>query len=65
MIYNNMKSLMLVQSCNKGDNISQKTGLENWIINKMKDFVGVYKTSSLVKFLNYLKKIRMLYLEED
>lgn len=59
MIYNNMKSLMLVQSCNKGDNISQKTGLENWIINKMKDFVGVYKTSSLVKFLKYLRDSEM------
>lgn len=59
MIYTNLKNLMLVQSCKKGDNISQKTGLENWIINRMKDFIGVYETSTLVKSLKYLRDSEM------
>ena len=56
ILYNNFRNIFMIQSCNKGDNISQKTGLELWIINKMKDYLNIYLTENLLSNISLVKQ---------
>ena len=56
ILYNNFRNIFMIQSCNKGDNISQKTGLESWIINKMKDYLNIYLTENLLSNISLVKQ---------
>jgi DNA polymerase III delta subunit len=69
MLYNNIRSLMLVQSCPPKSNIGEKTGLDGWLIRKMKDFCGEYSTGTLARGLGYIrdseKGMKVGEVEED
>ena len=55
IIYNNLRSLMLVQACSS-KNISQKTGLDDWLAKKLLNYTNVYDISTLVKSLSFLRE---------
>lgn len=56
LLYTNIRNVFLVQSCKKGENITQKTGLGNYLVDLTKSKVGIYKTESLKKGLISLRK---------
>lgn len=58
LLYRSFRGLLLVQSCNSKSSadISKRTGVDVWEVNRLKEYVGVYKTSRLVKSLGYLEE---------
>lgn len=55
-LYNSLKSVMLIQSCN-GSNISETTGLDNRQIYFNKKYCGNYDTINLVKGVQLISKV--------
>lgn len=55
-LYNSLKSVMLLQSCN-GSNISETTGLDNRQIYFNKKYCGNYDTIDLVKSVQFISKV--------
>ncbi len=55
-LYNNMKSVMLIQVC-EGKNISEVTGLDNRLIYFNKKYVGKYSSGELVKAIKLISKV--------
>lgn len=47
-LYNSMKAVMLIQCCDKGENISEVTGLDKGAIYYNKKYVGKFDTEFLV-----------------
>lgn len=58
LLYRNFRGLLLVQSCESKSNedISKRTGVDKWLVSRLKDYCGVYKTSRLVKSLGFLQE---------
>lgn len=55
-LYNTLKTIFLVQSCGKNDNVYEKTGLSKWIVDQVHDQVGYYPNSSIINMLNLLRE---------
>ena len=55
VLYNNMKQMLQVQSCNNSD-IAKSTGLTNWQIMQAKDKIGAYSVRELVNDLKVIQK---------
>ena len=55
LIYNNMKQMLQVQSCQSTD-ISAVTGLTPWVVKKLKEKIGAYSIAELVRILRFLQK---------
>lgn len=55
VLYNNMKQILQVQSCNNSD-IAKSTGLTNWQIMQAKDKIGAYSIRELVNALKVIQK---------
>ena len=56
VLYQGIKRLLQVQSC-ESKNISETTGLSQWEINLVKDYVNVYHTGELVQALRLIKAL--------
>lgn len=56
-LYNSMKSVLLIQCCDSGDNISEVTGLDKGQIYFNKKYVGKYNTGKLVDTVKLLIKV--------
>lgn len=54
-LYNSFKNLLLIQSCGRGDNIPNRTGISTYIINQMQGYLGRYYTGRIVKILRRLR----------
>ena len=54
VLYQNVKRLLQVQSC-ESRNIADTTGLTQWEINTVRDFIGVYQTWELVDALHDIR----------
>lgn len=55
VLYNNMKQMLQVQSCNNSD-IAKSTGLTSWQIMQAKDKIGAYSIRELVNALKVIQK---------
>ena len=55
-LYNSMKSVMLIQVCER-KNISEVTGLDNRLIYFNKKYVGKYSSGELVKAIKLISKV--------
>lgn len=55
ILYTNVRSLMLYEACDKKSNVSAKTGVEMWQLNKVKDYLGIYNVSQLVRILKVIR----------
>ena len=58
VLYQGVKRLLQVQSC-ESSNIAENTGLTQWEINLVKDFIGVYRTGELVEALRNIRELEM------
>ena len=54
-LYNNFRTVLLIQSCGRGDNIPSRTGLSSYIINNNVGYVGRYYTGKIVNILKQLR----------
>ena len=58
VLYQGVKRLLQVQSC-ATSNISENTGLTQWEINLVKDYVGIYKTIELVEAIRNIREMEV------
>ena len=58
VLYQGVKRLLQVQSC-ESSNIAESTGLTQWEINSVKDFIGVYRTGELVEALRNIRDLEV------
>jgi DNA polymerase III delta subunit len=58
VLYQGVKRLLQVQSC-EVSNIAENTGLTQWEINLVKDFVGIYQTRELVEALRNIRDLEV------
>lgn len=56
VLYQGVKRLLQVQTC-QARNVSENTGLTQWEINLVKDYVGVYSATELVSALRQIKQL--------
>jgi DNA polymerase III delta subunit len=56
VLYNNVKQVLQVQSCESND-IAKTTGLTGWQIRNAKDKCGYYSIGDLVYFLKFIRKV--------
>ena len=56
VLYNNVKQVLQVQSCESND-IAKTTGLTGWQIRNAKDKCGYYSIGDLVYFLKLIRKV--------
>ena len=56
VLYQGVKRLLQVQTC-QARNVSENTGLTQWEINLVKDYVGVYSAVELVSALRQIKQL--------
>ena len=57
VLYNNIKQLLQVQSCEKENlKIGDTTGLNGFQIRTVKPYVGKYSNGELVRFMRYLRR---------
>jgi len=55
LLYTGFRNVFLVQSCSKNDDITQKTGLNSFLVGVTKPKCGVYKTASILGALRFLR----------
>lgn len=58
VLYQGVKRLLQVQSCEVKD-ICGNTGLSQWEVNLVKDYIGVYHTGELVAALRNIRELEM------
>ena len=58
VLYQGVKRLLQVQSCEVKD-ICENTGLSQWEVNLVKDFVGIYRNAELVDALRDIRAIEV------
>lgn len=56
LLYNNFRSVLLVQSAGSRENLTQKTGLTPWQIKLASDKVGNYSVSELINTIRLLRE---------
>ena len=56
VLYQGVKRLLQVQSCESKE-ICKVTGLSQWEVNLVKDYIGIYHTGELVAALRYIQEL--------